>query len=1039
MDVRADGWRAATWRERLRFGPSDPATAGAEERHAFWSTHRWVAANRDRVADRLALLGIDPDGFPAMLDEEHAGFVERVSGGIPAWLEVDEVTALLGPAVPPPAADGELPDLLTALLDLYRGRLRAALAPVLRDLEAPERSVLASVFDATAPRERLAADAGRALVLELNVAREQGRLKGDDPGERFRSFLDLAATGGFRRQFWAEYPVLMRALTRTGRAWVANTTRLAARFLGDRALLRETGLLPADAGDLRRVEFGMGDPHRGGETVAILHFAGTKLVYKPRPLAVDVAFHEVLARLAAYGLPHELRTPALLDRGEYGWCEFVAAGECDSEQAVQDFYRRLGSLLAVFHALRATDLHMENIIAAGAHPIVVDLETLFDPPASIPDDPAGEALSASIVRTMLVPGQLLFRDGAGELQKVDLSALGAVAGQPVPARVLDLVGAGTDQVRMVGRPVVTAPYPNLPSLGGRQRRPAQYGAELRDGFRAGYQAVVAARRELLAPGGPLTAFQDARMRTIISPTRVYLRLLSQCLHPDFLRDGRDREVLFDRLWNHPGAWLRPELVQAEIDQLVDGDVPVFEFRPSRMELVAGNGAVIPNYFPRRPYDVVVDHLLTMGEEDRAVQERVLDLAMATMGDPEPANAAGAGRREQLVVAASAIADRLLELRISGDGTSGWIGLRRHGADIWTVEPAGLRLDSGLTGIGLFLARLALVTGRQDAMDVATEIADRLATRAPQDIADRLAGRPSSDEPDRSGVGFFGSAMGAAYFLTACSGWAGEDRWHGAVDALTAYTVDLCAGARSMTVIDGTAGAVLGILAAAPAIGQARAVARAEAVADRLVDQWLADGDSHPRTAEGGIGEGPAGIALAMSRLAVHRPEPRYAKVAHAALTVTADCGTDGGWGWHAGLAGIGLAADAVCRDAALPASELACAQRVKETARTALANRWRRPAAPVRGHGLAGGAVGELLALHVLSDASGDDRAWAATLLGELAAARRWRCDTPGAVETPGLFTGLAGIGAALLMVADPGEGDPLLTLAAPTAGRAVR
>lgn len=1032
MDVRTDGWRAATWRERLRFGPSDRAVGGPQERHAFWCTHRWVAADRDRLAGRAAMLGADPDGFRAMLDESPAGFVERAGEGVPAWLAAEEVAALLADHT---AASGDrsLADLLTPLLDRGRERLQAALVPVFKGLDAAEREALGAVFDATAPQERLAAEASRALVLELNVAREQGRLSGDDPAERFHSFLDLAATGPFRREFWAEYPVLLRVLTGNLRAWVANTTRLAARFLDDRPILRDSGLLPADAGDLRRVEFGMGDPHRGGQTVAVLHFVGTKLVYKPRSLAVDVAFHALLARLTAHGLPHELKTPGVLDRGEYGWCEFVAADECDSDQAVRDYYRRLGSLLAVFHALRATDLHMENLIAAGAHPVIVDLETLFDPPVAIADDPAGEALSTSVLRTLLVPNRLLFRDKAGQLRGLDLSGLGAVAGQPLPASGLDAVGAGTDQLRMVDQPMVTTDYPNLPSLDGRRCPPARYAAELRDGFRAGYRAILAARRDLLAPGGPLAAFQDAPMRKIITPTRVYLQLLSHRLHPDFLRDGRDAEVLFDRLWNVPGAWLRPELVQAEIDQLVDGDVPAFEFRPSQLDLVAGNGTRIANYFPRRPYDVVVDHLLTMGPEDQAVQERVLDMALATLGDPGPS--AATDRRERLVVAASEIADRLLRSRIAGDGISGWIGLRRHGADIWRLEPAGFRLDSGLAGIGLFLGRLALVTGRPDARDVAMEIADHLAARAPRDLADRLAGRPSSDEVDRSGVGFFGSALGPAYFLTAFGVWAGEDRWNGAVDTLTARAADLCAAAPSMTVIDGTAGAALGFLAAAPVIGRDAAVERAGVAADRLVDQWLADGEGDRRPDGRGIGAGSAGIALAMSRLATHRPEPRYTKVAHLALTATAETTMDGGWGWRDGLVGIGLAADAICRDAALPASDLAVAHRIRQTARDALADRWRAAAAPAARHGLGGGAVGELLALHALSD----DRTVAATLLGELADAGRWRCDTPGAVETPGLFDGLAGIGTALLAAAGPAAGDPLLTLAAPTTGQDAR
>src|SRR5947207_14897278 len=104
MDVRTDGWRAATWRERLRIGPCGPATAGPEDRHTFWCTHRWAAADPHRVADRVAVLGTDPDVFKAMLDEAHAGFVERAGAEIPAWPATDELAALLGLQTAPPSA-----------------------------------------------------------------------------------------------------------------------------------------------------------------------------------------------------------------------------------------------------------------------------------------------------------------------------------------------------------------------------------------------------------------------------------------------------------------------------------------------------------------------------------------------------------------------------------------------------------------------------------------------------------------------------------------------------------------------------------------------------------------------------------------------------------------------------------------------------------------------------------------------------------------------------------------------------------------------
>ncbi|MDG4791772.1 type 2 lanthipeptide synthetase LanM [Micromonospora sp. WMMD1102] len=1053
MEMPVDGWRAATLRERLSFGTPPPGASGPDQRYAFWCTHRWAKTDPERIADRAAALGIDVDTFRALLDEEHDGFVARTGRvAAPSWLRSDELDVLLRPG-PPTVGERTLTDLIAPLVDYYQKRLRTALQPVLNHLTAQERAELTATFQATAPTEEFVAATERVLVLELNVARVRGLLHGDDPAERFAAFLDLTATSDFRRQLWAEYPVLLRVLAETGRAWLANATELAARFVEDRDRLRECGLLPADAGELRRVEFGRGDTHRGGQTVATLHFAGATLVYKPRSLAVDLAFQRVMGVLTAHGLPMDHRMPATLDRGEYGWCEFVAAAECATEQEVADFYRRLGSLLAVFHALRGTDMHVENVIAAGPQPVIVDFETLFDPPDPITDNPAQEALAASILRTYLVPEQLVFRDETGHLRSFDISAIGAVAGQAVPSRALAMVGAGTDQLRLVGQRPVTGSYPNRPVLAGEQRGPDRYGDEIRAGFRAGYQAIVAARPELLASGGVLASFQRVRVRKIVRATRLYSRLRGQSQHPDFLRDGRDREVLLDRLWNIPGDRLTQTLIQSEIDQLLAGDIPIFEFRPSSVDLAAGDGSLIPGYFPRRPYDDVVDHLYGLCDDDRILQERVLELTMATLAE-RPANPAptetapypvghGAGRAEpaadpaRLVDAASLVADRLLEVRIRGDGTSGWIGLRRYAADVWTVEAAGLRLDDGLAGIGLFLARLGMATAREDALGVAMEIADNLALRAPRQLADQLAGRPTS-EPEPNDTGLFASLMGTVAFLTSLADWTGDRRWHPVIDELTAHTAKLCADTRSVAVADGTAGALLGTLSTGPVFGWHWAATRAEPVGDRLVEQWLAGAQQGPngRPAGGGLGHGAAGVALAMSRLATYRQQPRYLAVAREALASMARA-TDpgnaewGGWGWHDGLAGIGLAARAIVRDAALPTGDLAQAEEVVRVAHRALTDRWHGSAPPVH-HGFADGACGELMALSLLG---GEDRPHAATI-GQLAGKQRWKCGTPAAVETPGLFTGLAGIGAALLAMASPRPCDPLLTLTSPEAAR---
>ena len=56
----------------------------------------------------------------------------------------------------------------------------------------------------------------------------------------------------------------------------------------------------------------------------------------------------------------------------------------------------------MLYALEATDFHSENLIAAGEHPVLVDLESLFHPlrggaDLTGPDHPAVRAMADSVL------------------------------------------------------------------------------------------------------------------------------------------------------------------------------------------------------------------------------------------------------------------------------------------------------------------------------------------------------------------------------------------------------------------------------------------------------------------------------------------------------------------------------------------------------------------------------------------------------------------------------------------------------------------
>jgi lantibiotic modifying enzyme len=103
-------------------------------------------------------------------------------------------------------------------------------------------------------------------------------------------------------------------------------------------------------------------------------------------------------------LPFRILT--ILDRGDYGWVEYVEHRSCASDAEIRRYYRRTGHFLSLVYALNGSDFHFENMIADGEHPVPIDLETIYHHRAKIVAGDADEMaarLRVSVLATDLLP------------------------------------------------------------------------------------------------------------------------------------------------------------------------------------------------------------------------------------------------------------------------------------------------------------------------------------------------------------------------------------------------------------------------------------------------------------------------------------------------------------------------------------------------------------------------------------------------------------------------------------------------------------
>ncbi|MFV8750615.1 type 2 lanthipeptide synthetase LanM [Nannocystaceae bacterium ST9] len=489
-----------------------------------------------------------------------------------------------------------------------------------------ERALVRSLTDS------LLVEAGRTLVLELNVARTLDRLPGETPEQRFTYFTTRhLADAASRDELLCEYPVLARLLTTSVERWLNATVELLERLGAERSQLERRFGAGAPLGEVIDIRLGASDAHRAGRAVAILDFAsGVKIVYKPRPLAIDVEFQSLLGWINTIGLSLDHETLEILDYPDHGWVEFVEHRPCETLDSVRRFYARQGSMLALLHVLRATDVHFENLIAAGEYPVVVDLESLFHhrrPTIGTPSavERALMALKDSVFFVGMLP---VFALGPGREHDVDFSALGGRAGQQFPHPTPALEDVGRDSMRFTQQLVVTSGARNRPTLNGDPVDAAAHVQDILAGFIETYTRLVAERSALMAR---LDAFADVEIRHIFRPTFHYKFLLNAARHPDFLRDGMDRERALNRLWT--GMATQPILravVRFEHADLLAGDVPIFTTRPGSRDLWSSRGERIPEFFPTTSLDACKQRLAAMGERDCEEQVKLLRMSLRTL-------------------------------------------------------------------------------------------------------------------------------------------------------------------------------------------------------------------------------------------------------------------------------------------------------------------------------------------------------------------------------------------------------------------------
>ncbi|HEK9101349.1 type 2 lantipeptide synthetase LanM family protein [Bacillus pfraonensis] len=564
----------------------------------------------------------------------------------------------------------------------------------------------------------------RTLTLELNIARLKELLVGETPQERYKYFsYTLLTDKNYLAQLYKQYPVLVRILSGKTIRWADNFAEIYDHLLHDKKTIEQHFFNGTPITAMEDIKTNISDSHNGGKGVVIIEFNGNRnLVYKPRPLKIDEQFQQLLCwfnELKEKKL--ELLPITLLDRGTYGWSEFIEHKECSTEQEVNNFYRRMGYYLALLYSINAIDFHNENLIASGEYPMLIDLETLFNQDAVqstesvTAQEVALKTLSQSVLATNILPVFTLFNKAEG--RGLNISGMANGEEQIYPSKVPVIQSNNTDEQKVERGYIKIPASSNYPTLNGKKVSVTMYIDDMMAGFKEAYD-LLAANKDCLK--NEISRFKNTKVRQVLRATNRYGNLLAISYHPDYLRDGLDREMLLGKLWLD--TEMQPELKQvllAEKADLLEGDIPYFTTEPGQPHIYDSHGRCYENYYKTSSLAKTLEKIDGLGPKDYEEQLQIIKLSMLAL-ESSPSDKKSSYipsipdnqiDRDPFLEEAKRVADYLIDKSIQGTNNGqedvSWIGTRLtdNAESLWRIAPLGNDLYDGISGIALFFGYL----------------------------------------------------------------------------------------------------------------------------------------------------------------------------------------------------------------------------------------------------------------------------------------------------------------------------------------------
>lgn len=553
---------------------------------------------------------------------------------------------------------------------------------------------------------------GKVLALELHKYKQYSSDENYAGNEKFKEFAqsNFSSKEGYSN-FLVKYPTLARILT-------VRTFNLLNFF--DEILIRvnqdhdELSSFLNSSGELslENINLSTGDSHNKGKAVCILNFKEGKIVYKPKNLKINKEIDKFCQWFTKEFNLYNLEFPKGIYKKEYSYIEFIEFVKCKNTQSVAEFYTRYGYLICLTYILGITDIHVENIIAKDAYPVIVDIETSFQNEISIEDQGIyykvySELESNSVKCSCLLPRSI----NIGMAEEIDLGALNGKE-KKMKEKFTGPVGINTDNFHYDKVHEFMSPGGNnIPQyIDGEEIDYNNYIYFIVKGFSDFIETIKKNKESVL---DFLNNIEDHKIRILIKGTEKYASMLRYANHPNYNKEMKYRERLFMNMWAYPYNDKRP--IISEVNDLLFNDIPIFESYIKSKDLWDSSGKKYSNYFKKSGFQRAIERIESLDESEVKLQESIL---LTTLGTADtylnkeneliPINNKYPRNKSHITVAQD-IADNMIKKSIRHKGRSSFLTLDCDDELHWNIVPIDESLYNGLSGVAVFYLTLYIKT------------------------------------------------------------------------------------------------------------------------------------------------------------------------------------------------------------------------------------------------------------------------------------------------------------------------------------------